>query len=406
MIISRRKFIQSSTILGTGLLSGLSVNSLISCSSANDCIQPAKKHKFVLADIHNHLGLNDWNSRTPIGVKSPSIDYLTRTFFDRTDTNLKTSHQVGIDLICATHFNLFDEWLGMPTDPNPMAPTNTLRMMDLLEEEIEGPSAKYAKLIRTPEEFENHFNNRCSKDDPNYRIAVLHSLEGGHALGGSLKPLKKFAQRGVVLITIGHFYNKGIASAPNAFPFFPDDNSPRPKQGLSSFGKEVIREMESLGIIIDVTHATPTALDDILHFSTKPLIATHMSARTLGDHAISFYDEHIKEIINRRGMIGIIFHPYWLSNYINISEAERYGSLDEVVRTIRYVAKISNSLKNICIGSDFGAYIPRLSDINQLCQIEKLRVLLLKEFGSEEVVENIMAKNVIDFIRSNWKRHV
>ena len=406
MIISRRKFIQSSTILGTGLLSGLSVNSLISCSSANDCIQPAKKHKFVLADIHNHLGLNDWNSRTPIGVKSPSIDYLTRTFFDRTDTNLKTSHQVGIDLICATHFNLFDEWLGMPTDPNPMAPTNTLRMMDLLEEEIEGPSAKYAKLIRTPEEFENHFNKRCSKDDPNYRIAVLHSLEGGHALGGSLKPLKKFAQRGVVLITIGHFYNKGIASAPNAFPFFPDDNSLRSKQGLSSFGKEVIREMESLGIIIDVTHATPTALDDILHFSTKPLIATHISARTLGDHAISFYDEHIKEIINRRGMIGIIFHPYWLSNYINISEAERYGSLDEVVRTIRYVAKISNSLKNICIGSDFGAYIPRLSDINQLCQIEKLRVLLLKEFGSEEVVENIMAKNVIDFIRSNWKRHV
>jgi membrane dipeptidase len=261
-------------------------------------------------------------------------------------------------------------------------------------------------MIRTPEEFENHFNNTYDKNDPDFRIAVLHSLEGGHALGGSLEPLNKFAQRGVVLITIGHFYNKGIATAPNAFPFFPDDNSPRPLQGLSSFGKEVICEMENLGIIVDVTHATPTALDDILRVSTKPLVATHMSARTLGDHAISFQDEHIQEIVQRGGMIGIIFHPYWLSNYSNVMDAEHRGSLREVVRTIRYVAKISNSLKNVCIGSDFGAYIPSLSDINRLCQIEKLRVLLLKEFGSEEIVGDILAKNVIEFIGTNWKRNI
>ena len=405
-MISRRKFIRSSTLAGAGLLSGLSLGSLTGCSSAGNCIEPLKKHKYVLADIHNHLVLNDWNSRTPVAIKSPVVDYLTRTLFDKTDTNLQTAHEAGIDLICATHFNLFDEWIGMPTDPDPIAPANTFRMMDLLEEEVEGPSANYAKLIRTPEEFNNHFNSQFDKNDPNFRIAVLHSLEGGHALGGSLEPLKKFAQRGVVLITIGHFFNKGIATAPNAFPFFPDGNSPRPHLGLSSFGKEVICEMENLGIIVDVTHATPTALDDILSVSTKPLVATHMSARTLGDHAISFHDEHIQEIIHRGGMIGIIFHPYWLSNYTNVMEAEKYGSLREVVRTIRYVVKISNSFKNICIGSDFGAYIPRLSDINRLYQIEKLRKLLLEEFGSEETVEEILAKNTIDFIRTNWKRNV
>ena len=405
-MISRRKFIRSSTLAGAGLLSGLSLGSLTSCSSAGNCIQPVKKHKYVLADIHNHLVLNDWNSRTPIAVKSPAIDYLTRTFIDKTDTNLQTAHEAGIDLICATHFNLFDEWIGMPTDPNPVAPANTIRMMDLLEEELEGPSASYAKFIRTPEEFKNHFNNQYDKNDASFRIAILHSLEGGHALGGSLELLNKFAQRGVVLITIGHFYNKGIATAPNAFPFFPDGNSPRPHQGLSSFGKEVIFEMEKLGIIVDVNHATPTALDDILSVSTKPLIATHMSAKTLGDHAISFHDEHIQEIVKREGMIGIIFHPYWLSNYTNVMDAEKYGSLREVVRTIRYVVKISNSSKNICIGSDFGAYIPSLSDINNLCQIEMLRNLLLEEFGSEETVEDILAKNVIDFIRTNWIRNI
>ena len=94
-----------------------------------------------------------------------------------------------------------------------------------------------------------------------------------------------------------------------------------------------------------------------------------------------------------------------LANYINVQEVEKYGSLREVVRTIRYVIKITNSYKNICIGSDFGGYIPHLTDMNSLCEIEKLRVLLLKEFGSEEIVEDILAKNVIEFIRNNWKRN-
>jgi microsomal dipeptidase-like Zn-dependent dipeptidase len=261
-------------------------------------------------------------------------------------------------------------------------------------------------MIRTPEELKNHFNNRRDKNDPNFRIAVLHSIEGGHALGGSLEPLEKLSQRGVALITIGHFYNRGIATAPNAFPFFPDGNSARPKQGLSPFGKEVINEMERLGIIVDVTHATSTAMDDILSVSSKPLIATHQSVRTLGDHAISFYDEHIQEIVHRGGMISILFHPYWLSNYTNIQMAEKYGSLHEVVRTIRYVIKISGSYKNICIGTDFGAYIPELSDMNCLCQVEMFRDLLLEEFGSEKIVEDILAKNVIDFIGNNWKRNL
>jgi microsomal dipeptidase-like Zn-dependent dipeptidase len=152
--------------------------------------------------------------------------------------------------------------------------------------------------------------------------------------------------------------------------------------------------------------ASSTALEDIFNVSTKPLIATHISARTLGDHAYSFYDEHIREIVHRGGMIGIPIYPYILSNYANINQAIEHGSLREVVRTIRYAIKISNSLKNICIGSDFGAYIPPLTDMNCLCQVEMLRELLLDEFGSEEIIEDILAKNVIGFIKNNWKRNI
>ena len=404
-MISRRDFIRSSLLAGAGLASGAALASLNGCSPSCRCVQPVKKHKYVLADIHNHPVVNDWIRRSPLAVRSPSTAAMIQGFIDQTSTSLKKCHAVKVDLICASHFNLFDEWISMPTDPNPNAPVNTIRMIDLLEEELEGPSAEYAKIIRTPEEFKSHFNN-YDKDDPDFRIAVLHSLEGGHSLGGSLNPLEIFSRRGVITITIGHFFNKGIASAPNAYPFFPDANSLRPNQGLSPFGEEVICEMERLGIIVDITHSTSTSLDDVLRVSTKPLIATHSSIKTLGDHAYSLHEEHVQEIIHRGGMIGILFHPYWLSNYSNIFEAEEHGSLREVVRTLRYAAKISGSFKHICIGSDFGGYIPRLKDINCLCQIDILRNLLLDEFGDENIVDDIMARNAIDFIGSNWKRNV
>ncbi len=405
-MISRRKFISSSVLLGAGVLSGASLGLLNGCSSSCDFTQPLRKQRYVLADIHNHTLLGDWILKTPIAVKYPMVFDFAQDVFDNTSTTWKSSYEAGVDLICTSHFNMFDEWISMPTDPNPTAPANTFRMMELLEKELKGPAAKYAKLILSPEEFKEHFNENYDKSNTNYRIAVLHSLEGGHALGGSLKPLAEFARKGVVLITIGHFFNKGIATAPNSFPFFPDGNSIPPTQGLSPFGIEVIEEMEKLGIIVDVTHATSTAIEDILKVSTKPLIATHISSRTLGDHAYSFYDEHIKEIVNRGGMIGIPLYPYILSNYASIKEAEKHGSLDDVVRTIRYVTKISNSYKNICIGSDFGGYIPRLTDMNCLCQIEMLRELLINEFRDEEIVEDILAKNVIEFIKNNWKKNI
>jgi len=104
-------------------------------------------------------------------------------------------------------------------------------------------------------------------------------------------------------------------------------------------------------------------------------------------------------------MIGIPFYPYVLSNYITVKSAEEYGSLKETVRTIRHIIKISNSLNNVCIGSDFGGFIPRLCDMNCLCQIEMLQELLMKEFSDEKIVEDILAKNAIDFIGNNWKKN-
>jgi len=403
---SRRQFIRSALMSSAGLLSTGTLGSLLSCASrCPSAIRTPRHGRRVLADLHVHPLMDAWIRRSPMVVKSPILGDIAEAHFNPTDVTWASSHQAGIDLMCVAHFNVFDEWLSMPTDPNPEAPANTIRMMDLLEQELAGPAAPYAAFARNHMQLDELL--RIRHGDARYRVAVLHTLEGGHALGGSLDSLNVFARRGVALITITHFFNKGIATAPNAYPFFPDAGSRWPHQGLSEFGEDVIKRMEELGIIVDVTHTTPTALAKVLRVAEKPLIATHASVTTLGDHPYSFFDEHIQEIAQRGGIIGVILYPYVLSNYSGLHVVKKHGVLRDVVRTVRYVAKICGTHKHIGLGSDFSGYITGPRDMSCLAEIDKLREMLLVEFDNDEtVVEDIMVNNSIEFFRKNWRSGV
>ncbi|MBI4547941.1 MAG: membrane dipeptidase [Ignavibacteriae bacterium] len=401
---SRREFLRFGVLSAAGIVATGYTGTLAGCaSSCPDVIAPPTHRRRVLADLHVHPMMNTWLRRTPLAVSNPLLADIAENVFNTTGMTWKTCFEAGIDVLCAAHFNVFDEWLSMPTDPNPEAPANTLRMIELLEEELTKPeNAAYAKLARNRIELREILSHR--KGDPRYRIAVIHALEGGHALGGRIESLDQFAKRGVALITLTHFFNKGIASAPNAYPFFPDAGSRWPAQGLSEFGASVIRKMEELGIVVDVTHSTSTAINEILCVSTKPVITTHASARTLGDHPYSLYDEQIQEIAKRGGIVGIILYPYILSNFRGEEAAKEHGSLRDVVRTIRYTYKICGTHKHIGIGSDFSGYIVGPRDMKCLGEIDKLRRMLLDEFDQDEqIVEDMMANNVIGFLNDYWR---
>ena len=404
--ISRRKFIQSTLLSCTGFFSAGSFDSILGYVSAFPSKIAPPSHRYrVLADLHVHPMLDAWNRLSPPAIKSPVLAKISEKIFNKTRVTWQTSHQAGIDLMCVAHYNAFDELISMPTDPYPEAPANTIQMMDLLEQELSGVGKSYAKMVFNHKQLKEVLNVRRGNKD--FRIAVIHTLEGGHALGGSLQPLKLFARRGVALITLTHFFSKEIASTVNPFPFFPDANSSWSSQGLREFGVEVIKEMEKLGIIVDVTHATSTAIKDILHIATKPLVATHSSVRTLGDHPYSLFDEHIQEIVRRGGLIGINLYPYVLSNYNGVHVAKDHGSLLDTVRTIRYVTKICGTHKQVGIGTDFSGYIIGPKEITCQGEIDKLRKLFLIEFDNDEtVVEDIMANNVIAFLLKNWRSGV
>ncbi len=401
---SRREFFR---LVGGSIAYWPAFSSMLASASLAGELFPEieKVRPRVLADLHVHPTLNKWIESSPIGVSSPSLAKMARAMLNPTKVSWKLCHEAGIDLMCAAHFNPFDEFAGMETDPTADAPRNTLRMLDQLEQELETDANRYAKLMRSGAELKESL--RFRPGHPDYRIAVLHCLEGGHALGGSLDSLKTFAKRHVAMITVTHFFTKGIASSANSIPFFPDAFTSPPKQGLSEFGKEVVTQMEQLGMIVDVAHGTSTTISDILNISQKPLIASHVSARTLGDHPYSLYDEHIQEIARRGGIIGVILMPYWLSNYDSFQLSVEHGALRDVVRTIRYIYKICGTHTCIGIGSDFSGYIHGPVEMTDLSQIGVLNSMLLKEFDNDVgLVEDIMANNVINFFCKNWQPEV
>ena len=356
----------------------------------------------MLADLHVHASINDWNRVNPLAVEQPLLANLAERTFNRTSVSWAEAHKAGIDLMCIAHFNVFDEWLSMPTDPSPEAPFSTLRMLDRLEADLSGDLAPFATLARNHQDLARLIE--VPKTDPRYRVAVVHTLEGGHTLGGELAPLADFAQRGVAMMTITHFFNKGVSSAPNAFPFFPDMNSRQPALGLTEFGRALIPEMERLGMIVDVTHLTGAAMNEVLQQAKHPLVATHAASRTLGDHPYGLYDEQVQEITRKGGMIGIILYPFVHSNYRDLTVLEAEGSLRDAVKTIRYLVKICGTHKHIGIGSDLAGFIPPGKDMRCLHHIGDLRALMLQEFdGDERLVEDLLANNALRFLHTNWR---
>jgi membrane dipeptidase len=354
----------------------------------------------VFADLHFHASLRATVRETPPAVASPLLDPLAQMTFNRTGGSWEECHRAGIDLVCAVHYNPLDEMVSMAVDPSLDAPRHTHRMFDLLEAELSGEASVHARLARNPEALRAALADRAEGRDD--RVIVLHAIEGGHALGGSAASLDGFAARGAVFMTLTHFLNKGLSSVGNALPFFPDAGSDWPHQGLTDLGRQVIARMEALGVLLDVTHASSTAMVDIFKTAKRPFMASHTSVRALGDHPYSMPDEHLREIADRGGLIGIVLFPYTLSNYATYERAIARGSLADVVRSVRYLVKILGGHRSIAIGSDFSGFIAGPKEMNRLGQVDRLRAALMAEFGDQDLVTDVMSRNATRFLSEHW----
>lgn len=174
---SRRKFLNLLLNFGAGLVSFGPLTILNNCGPKPQITTDRTFHR-TFADLHAHVMINQWNRTTPLAKRYPLIEARARAAFNRFRINLKHCYEAGVDMICAAHFNVFDEWLSMPTDPNPEASIHTIQMLDQLERELNGPLAAYARLAENGNDLAAQVST--PKADPDWRTAIVHTLEGGH----------------------------------------------------------------------------------------------------------------------------------------------------------------------------------------------------------------------------------
>jgi len=174
------------------------------------------------------------------------------------------------------------------------------------------------------------------------RIALLITMEGIEALGTDLNQLRVFYELGVRSIGLTH----ARSNAAGHGGIFAASGSPR--EGLTTFGRDVVHECEALGVIIDLAHINPAGFDEILSITTKSPIVSHTNIRRYYDIERNVSDEQIKMIGERRGVIGV--------NSILVSPRAEESTLDRYVDHIEHIANLIG-IDGVGIGFDFFEFI-------------------------------------------------
>jgi membrane dipeptidase len=256
------------------------------------------------------------------------------------------------------------------------------------------------------------------------KIAALMGVEGGHMMGNDLGVLRTFAALGVRYMTLTHMENNEWA----------DSSTAEPKHnGLTDFGKEVVREMNRLGVIVDISHVSDKTFYDVLATSKAPVFASHSSCRAICNAARNMTDEMIRDLAKNGGVIQINYHVGFLSQEfrdfenahpdvekeINAEVKQRCGDNEacklvagdgivrefmeagklpkvdwtKIVEHIDHAVKIAG-VDHVGLGSDFdGAVMPLgMQDVTHLPQITDA---LLKKGYSESEVRKILGENTL-----------
>ena len=257
-----------------------------------------------------------------------------------------------------------------------------------------------------------------------HKIAAVLTIEGGHQIANDLAVLRVYRQLGILSMTLTHFRANDWADSATA---------PPEHNGLTEFGKRVVREMNHIGMIVDVSHVSDKTFYDALTVTMKPVIASHSSCRALANFPRNMSDEMLRALAKNGGVVGVNFYASYLSaqdtdvarksiSQENGRQPEVTGaaldeyaarewnekgfnhptvgtaSVDDAVACIDHIVKVAG-IDHVGIGSDFDGIelVPRgLEDVSKMPAVT---AALLKEGYSEADVRKIMGENFLRVIR-------
>jgi membrane dipeptidase len=185
------------------------------------------------------------------------------------------------------------------------------------------------------------------------RVASVMGMEGGHVIENSLGALRAFYDMGARYMTLTHGSNIDWADSGTDTPVH---------HGLTEFGKEVVREMNRLGMLVDLSHTSPETMNDALDVSEAPVIFSHAAARALVDHPRNVPDQVLTRLKQNGGIVMVTFVPSFTNNAVKAwselpaeqraATPEPRSTLGDVADHIEHIRKVAG-IEHVGMGSDF-----------------------------------------------------
>ncbi len=238
------------------------------------------------------------------------------------------------------------------------------------------------------------------------KVALIHSLEGAHHLGGKLDNLEVFFERGVCHMIVPHFYTNEASTSVDPIPldlwvrkFGCFGYERDPNGGITDWGHELVDRMLDIGMIVDTCHATPRGRGEILeiaenHAKKRPIIMSHVGVHELAPYPMNPEPDEIRRVADTGGVIGIIFMTFWLS------KPEKHHCLDVVLDTIDHLVQHGGD-EVVAFGSDFDGFTGVPKDLKSPRDFKRVREALVDRYG-EERARKFLSGNADRVLREGW----
>lgn len=301
-------------------------------------------------------------------------DTLMRLVLSKEQTNLsQNDFCIDIEKLKKAHSmaQFFAAFVNIKYVKDPLEAC--LKMIDRFHTEIDKNSDSIA--------FAGNYDS-LAENFKNHKISAFLTVEEGAALKGEINNLRKLYNLGVRLVTLTWNYPNELG--------YPNHDFKYTDKGLTDFGKEVVCEMNKLGMAVDVSHLSDGGFYDVARLSKKPFIASHSNSRSIKYHCRNLTDDMIKVLSNHGGIMGMNYE----SSFIGDSEINKVTDLVKHIKHIKNVGGIDV----LALGSDFDGISPYF-EIKNIGEINKLIAELENQGFTGNEIEHICYMNAERFIK-------
>lgn len=222
------------------------------------------------------------------------------------------------------------------------------------------------------------------------RIASMMGVEGGHSIQGELQNLSRLYDEGCRYMTLTHSKSLDWADAAT--------DAPR-ANGLSEFGREVIAEMNRLGMLVDLSHVSPETMRAALQHTRAPVIFSHSSARSITDHPRNVPDDVLQLTAQNGGVVMInFFSTFVVPTRLRQQNPQAAGSIHDVVDHIEHVIRVAG-VEHVGIGSDFDG-VPQLPEqLEDVATYPRITQELLNRGYSRQQIHKLLGGNILRVLK-------